>query len=102
MFMRKKGRRISCIFEKKEGRYRAFIIGAIFIDRDKASSSFRHDRDGGGLQDWDLLFLWWDHDRGGGLQRDWNILFLWRDCDSEALRDWDLLFLRWDHNSDGM
>jgi hypothetical protein len=55
VFLRKRARRISCIFEKTRSaknlprRYGAFIIGALVIDHDNvASPSFRWDRDRGG------------------------------------------------------
>jgi hypothetical protein len=106
MSMIKRARRIFCVFEKNEGRrtyqgrYMAFIIGAIVIDCDKASPSFQQDNDRGR---WGLLFLRWDRD-SGALRWDcdrggWDLLFLrqdfflWRDHDSGALQHWDLLFL---------
>jgi hypothetical protein len=45
--MRKRARRISCVFEKKEGRYKAFIIEAIVINRENESHSFWRDCDRG-------------------------------------------------------
>jgi hypothetical protein len=110
--MRKKARKMSNIFEKKEGEEltkggtgtrHPLPSDAIVTRGPRWSSSSSETTIGGPMG---LFSSGGTMTRGartviGGLQSEWNVLFLWREL-VEALWDYDVLFLRWDRSSDGL